>query len=148
MNRYMIDSNIIDQLITMESIPDGDYYIPATVVEELASIPDNKKEKRMRIFLKLCKLQATLVPVITVLDHCRLGYCVFASEDEGRYYRDICNKMKSVDSSKEHIKDAMIAVAAKQKDCILVTEDKLLRDTVKKLGCSACSWNEFLGVDT
>lgn len=144
MARFMLDSNILDKLLTSGSIPKGDYFIPTTVVEELASIPDCKQEKRKIIFLKLCELQATLVPVIMVINYSRVGYCVLANENECQYYDEICKEMKIGDSSKSHVKDAMIAVAAMQNDCVLVTEDILLRDTVKKLDHCAWSWDEFL----
>lgn len=51
-----------------------DYHVCVSTIEELANIPDNKKEKRIKNFISLCKLQPRVLnDAVFILGYSRLN---------------------------------------------------------------------------
>lgn len=132
MQKFMFDTNAFSNLMSVKTDwksffskhkNDFEFLITSIQVEELASIKDEQREKRIRHLLCLCELNAKLVPNIAVLGHMRLGYSVLASENS--IYQQLLNENKS------NACDALIGDAAYREGCTLVTSDKRF---IKKIG--------------
>lgn len=142
----MFDSNAFSSLLNSNvdwanffSECEGKYefYVTAIQIEELAEIPDPKKELRIRHMLCLCKMRARMVPNILVLGYGRLGLSVLADENESTY-EDLLFESRS------NIKDAMIGEAAKREGCTLVTDDTKFISKLNKVGISTMTFGEFM----
>lgn len=105
-------------------------------VEELAQIPDSKKETRIQHIFCLCEMKATIVPTAVVLGYGRLGFCAFADENDTTY-EELLNE------SKNNIHDAMIGDAAKREGCLLITNDDRFAKKLRRNGIETMSFEEF-----
>lgn len=126
MKKIMFDSNALTNLLNsqknlrefFESCSNRyEFYITAMQVEELAQIPDNKKNERITNLLCLCQMRAKLVNTIGVYGKTRYGLCCYASKTENTY-QNLLNENHS------NINDALIGDAAEREGCILITDDR------------------------
>lgn len=145
MDKIMFDSNAFSSLLNSDldwtnfySKCEGKYefYVTAIQIEELAEIPDSKKELRIRHILCLCQMRAKMVPNILVMGYGRLGMSVFADENDTTY-EDLLFESGS------NIKDAMIGDAAKREGCILVTDDSKFILKLNKAGIPTMTFEKF-----
>lgn len=126
--KIMFDTNAFDKLIKNDlwekiiSTEKYEYYITSIQIEELASIPDEKKEQRILNFLALCAMKVRLLYVPAVFGYARFGFSVLTD------INDIYSKL--LNCTKSNVKDAMIGSTAKRENCCVVTDDKKF---IKKL---------------
>ena len=126
--KIMFDSNAFDKFIgsnlwnKVVLSDEYDFYITSIQIEELAAIPDEKKEQRIRNFLVLCSMKVKLLYVPAILGYSRYGFSVLT--DKNDVYFKLLNETHS------NIKDAMIGSSAKHECCCVVTDDKRF---IKKL---------------
>jgi len=142
LKKVMFDSNVFDklsefiQVIKESENTKYEYFITNIQVEELAVIPDIKKETRIRNILMLTDLRAKLVPVsVMVLGKARLGYTRLGM---GEVYHTILNEKKS------NSNDAIIADTSVHEGCILITEDKDLYQRMKNNNYEVMHLQDFL----
>lgn len=141
MKRILIDCNCIDFLLTneidfLEKKSKYNYFVSSSVVEEIATIPDDKKNKRICLFLALCKIGASFLnDSCFILGKARLG---FSNLGNGTVYSQILNE------SHNNIRDSIIADTAVTNDCILLTNDLKFCKKMNKLGYAALSFEEFI----
>ena len=141
--RIMFDSNAFDKMISagidLDRIAEStkhEYFITSIQIEELASIPDEKKEQRILNLLAMCKINARLLLTPTVVDHARIGFCVFANENDA--YNDLLKCTKS------NVNDAMIGSTAKRENCTVVTDDDDFSKRLAKLAIPRMTYEEFI----
>lgn len=141
MEKIMFDTNAFDKLMAvLDELRDNagkfDFYITAIQVEELANIPDSKKETRICNLLAFCEMRAKLVPVSLVLNHTRLGFCCFSDENDDTY-------SLLLNENQSNINDALIGEAAKREGCTLVTDDTNFSKKLKKANVSYITFDDF-----
>ena len=140
MDKILIDNNSVDFILENEetfikATKKYSFYICTSVVEELANIPDTKQNKRVSLFISLCKFGATFIN-----DSCFvLGYARFGVSNlgEGKVYKEILNE------SKNNVRDSIIADTAVTNQCILLTNDSNLYKKMKKLNYQVMNFTEF-----
>ena len=100
MKNIMFDGNAFSSLITKGISTMGffdkcaekyNFYITAIQVEELANMPDKKKNSRVTHLLCLCKMRARLVNTRAVLGKTRYGCCYY-SDGKDPTYKRLLNK--------------------------------------------------------
>lgn len=102
------------------------YCISPSVLEELANIPDNKKEKRIKNLITLIELQPKFIyDSVFILDYSRLDCACLG---DGKVYNEILN------NSHNNVRDAIVADTAINNKCILFTEDVRFYNKMKKRG--------------
>lgn len=139
-DKILIDNNTVDFILDNEDLfvkatSRYDFFVCTSVVEELASIPDSKKDKRIKLFITLSKFGATFIN-----DSCFiLGYARFGVSNLGEYkvYKEILNE------SKNNVRDAIIADTAVTNNCILLTGDTGLYKKMKNLNYRVINFEEF-----
>jgi rRNA-processing protein FCF1 len=140
MDKILLDNNGIDFILENEELfikatKKYNFYVCTNVVEELAKIPDTKKEKRIRLFITLCKFGATFInDSCHVLGVGRLG---MSNLGEGTVYYEILNENNS------NVRDAIIADTAVTNNCILLTDDTRLNKKMKNLNYRVMKFKEF-----
>lgn len=141
--RVMFDSNAFDKMISAETDLDRiaestkhEYFITSIQIEELANIPDDKREQRILNLLAMCKINARLLLTPAVIDHARIGFCVFA--DENDVYNDLLK------ASKSNVNDAMIGSTAKRENCTVVTDDDDFSKRLTKHSIPRMTYEEFI----
>ena len=141
MKKILIDCNCIDFLLTnekdfMEKKNEYQYFVSSSVVEEIATIPDDKKNRRIALFLALCKIGANFLnDSCFVFGKARFG---FSNLGEGKVYSEALNE------SHNNTRDSIIADTAVTNDCILLTNDSKFCKKMKRLGYAALSFEEFI----
>ena len=124
LKRILIDNTCLDTMCTNEEMYRDlskmyEFCISSTIVEELACIPDEKKEKRIQTFIAFSKAQVKFVSdVVGVIGTSRIGCFRLPDETAIQVYEAILNESKS------NKKDAIIAATAVQENCTLLTNDK------------------------
>ena len=114
------------------------YCISPSVLEELANIPDNKKETRIKNLITLLEMQPKFIyDSVFVLDYSRLDCACLG---DGKVYKEILN------SSNTNIRDAIIADTAVNNKCILFTEDSRLYNKMRKLNYRCVNLNDLKNV--
>ena len=136
----MLDSNAFDRLHevipTIKSkLSEIDFYVATVQVEEIAIIPDEKRDVRKRDFLTMIELRPHLVPHTFTFDAFDFGH--FSFEIEPKYW----SILKSTKSNK---KDALIAATAIRNGCTLVTNDTELTKKMNQAGESVLSFDAFI----
>lgn len=146
MQKIMFDSNAFSSLLNYKmdwtnffSVCEDkfEFYITAVQIEELAAIPDSKKETRIQHMLCLCKMRAKMVPNLLVLGYGRIGLSLI-SDVEDTIYNALLVENRS------NVKDALIGEAAKREGCILVTDDARLSSKLHKIGIPTKTFKEFM----
>jgi rRNA-processing protein FCF1 len=144
MLRVLLDSNGVDPLVdqpgALEAIEDAkargalDLMIAASAFEELATVKDSNKDRRVRLLLAASR--ARIVPDGAFvfdksrLDQARLGdAAVFAQLKAG---------------NDAHIEDAVIIMAAKAEGAVLVTNEKRLPRKAQEVGVKTMTTAELL----
>ena len=141
MKKILIDCNCIDFLLTnekefLEKKNEYKYFVSSSVVEEIATISDDKINKRISLFLALCKIGASFLnDSCFILGKARLG---FTNLGEGKVYSEILNE------SQNNTRDSIIADTAVTNDCVLLTNDSKFCKKMKRLGYAALSFEEFI----
>lgn len=140
MEKILLDNNAIDFLFQNEEIfikakKNYQFFVSASVVEELANIPDEKKEKRIKLFISLCKLETTFLNDSC----CIVGFARFGVSNlgEGKVYKEILKE------SKGNVRDAILADTAVSNGCVLLTDDKGLSERMRKHGYKVVNFEEF-----
>ena len=139
LQRIMLDSNIFDEVAKNKSIfktavEHGivDFYVTSIQIEEIASIPDTKKEKRICIFQSFTELRPRIVP--TPFSFSRIDFANVSFEP-GPDFSFIPNGSE---------KDRLIAETAIHEKCTFVTNDDRLVKRIKKRGYPAMRYDEFI----
>ncbi len=143
--KVMFDSNAFDKLMGLsqeidfeQRETDYEYYITPIQVEELANIPDEKKEIRVRNFLQLSSMRAILIPVPAIIGYARCGCATVVSEEES----DILDQLGN--GSTRHIKDDLIGTVAKEQGCTVITNDKKFIKRLNNNEISTMTFEEWL----
>ena len=139
--RILFDNNSIDKV--SEHLDEYkklkkkiDFFVCATVIAELADIPDSKKEVRLKRLLSFVDIEARLLP-----DACFIwGYSIWGNAcwGAGKVYESILNEKGG------NIKDAIIAETAVKNNCVLLTNDKTLYKRMKDHGYDVISHKELM----
>lgn len=138
--KILFDNNAIDTVLKNSDLYKSlihkyEFYVCTTVIEELANISDNEKEKRIKLFISFAKMEMKFISdSVFILDHSRLDCACLGN---GVVYNQVLNKNKS------NIKDAIIADTAVTRDCILLTEDKKLYKKMKSLNYKVITLEEL-----
>ena len=140
-DKILIDNNTVDFILENEQLfikanKKYKFFVCTSVVEELAKIPDTKKDRRIRLFISFSKFGATFIN-----DSCfALGYSRFGVSNLGecKVYKEILNE------SKNNIRDAIIADTAVTNDCILLTNDTDFYNKMKNLNYRVMNFKEFM----
>ena len=146
MTRVLIDNNCIDTLRDNEEMyaelsQSHEFLVSSSVVEELAGIPDTKKEIRIQTFLAFSKAQVKFVTdAVAVWDVSRWNYARWPEERTIEVYEKILNKEKS------NIRDAIIAATAVMESCILLTNDTKLTTKMKNNNYAVMSFSELYSI--
>lgn len=141
--RVLIDNNCIDTLGVFSDIykhltSQYEFCVSSIIVEELASIPDDKMEKRIKTFIALSKAEVKFVlDAIKIYGVTRYDCCRYADEKTRKVYHEILNE------SGNNVKDAIIAATAAYENCILLTNDKELYKKMKEHGYAVMSFDEL-----
>lgn len=140
----MFDSNVFDAIIdgkiSLDLIQKSkergfEYFITHVQTDEIADIPDSKKDKRKLMILFLTSVKPGVIPTETfVLDHSRLD---FGKLGDAKVYK------KLVKNDNSNMNDALIGETAIKNNYILVTDDIELRNKVNSLGGKAKSIQDF-----
>ena len=139
--KIMFDSNAIDRLSTINlgdlgNIENYEFYVPVTLLEELASMPDEKKELRILNLITYAVLRPIMViSSVSIFDHSRFDLCRFG---EGEVYSKILN------GSGSNINDAIIADTSVTEGCTLVTNDVRLFKKMRSNDYSAMLFDDFI----
>jgi len=138
--KLLIDNNIINKLLeNIELFKKKrdriSYCVSAQIVEELANIPDSKKEDRIKLFISLAQIEAQfLLDSVMIWDISRFDLSKYG---DGIVYNKILKE------SKNNIRDAIIADTAVSNDCILLTNDVDLYSRMKNFGYDVLNFDEF-----
>ncbi|MCL1949220.1 MAG: hypothetical protein FWF59_05770 [Turicibacter sp.] len=141
--KILIDNNILNILNTEVQVFEGlsskyDFYVCSTVIEELANMPDAKKEERVRLLLSFAKMGIRFVTdAVFIIGHNRLDCSRIPSDKASEVYNSLLNE------SSKNVKDAIIATTAVVDGCILLTDDKKLKNKMKQLQYRVMSFEEF-----
>lgn len=141
----MFDSNAFDALvegrISLNLIQKSkeksyEYHITHIQTDEIADIPDSKKDKRKLMILFLTSVKPDVIPTETfVLDHSRLD---FGKLGNGEIYKQLVKEDNS------NINDALIGETSINNNFLLITDDKELRNKVNSLGSTSKKISEFI----
>ncbi len=138
--RILLDNNIIDKIndilnYLIEKSLHVEVFICSTILEELASIPDTKKEIRIINLLQLAKLEAKFVnDSVIVWDNSRWD---FSDWSNGIIYNN------NVNDSHNNVHDAIIAETSVKHNCYLITDDKRLYNKMRKHNYKVLSLSEL-----
>lgn len=137
--RVMFDSNAFDDVakdITLLKAASEkgqiEYYVTSIQIEEIANIPDEKKETRLCVFRNFAELRPRIVPVPFS----------FSCIDFSCFSFDTGPSLPFFPSSYE--KDMLIAKAAIYENCIFVTNDARVVKKLNKNGYLALYYPEFI----
>lgn len=143
-NKILFDNNAIDTILDNFNLFKKlskfySYFASPTILEELATIPDDKKEKRIKNIISMFQLNFKLInDSVFIIGHSRLNCACLGN---GYIYNKILNK------SKNNIKDAIIADTATINKCILYTNDLRLYNKMKKLNLNVINLEELKKVE-
>lgn len=143
--KILIDNNTVDFILENKDLfiraaRRYQFYVCTSVVEELASIPDSKKDKRITLFIALSKFGATFInDSCLIVGYSRIGACNIG---DFRVYEEILNE------SKNNVRDAIIANTAVVNNCILLTGDIALYKKMKNLKYRVMNFEEFMEENT
>jgi len=143
MQRILFDNNIINEILYHKEVfakmkKYCEYFTCATVIEELASIPDSKIEDRVKLFLAFADLEVKFVPDSAfIFGKTRLNFGSLSSRETDDVYRSLLKP----DGSNQN--DAIIGATAFTRNCILLTNDKYLLKAMNRNGHRALSFKEF-----
>lgn len=138
--KVMFDANAFDNAINCvhaikEHLDTIDVFVTDIQIEEIASIPDAKIEKRIAVFDCLCDLRPKLIPHVFTFDRINFNHFSFVTEPK---YMEILKK------SGKNQNDALIAATAISEGCILVTDDKEMAKLTRDAGGEVISFKEFM----
>ena len=141
--RIMFDTNAFDKMISAKTDLDRiaksskhEYFITSIQIEELANIPDNKREQRIRNLLALCTIRAKLIYVPAVMGYARVGFCVCAEDND--LYTELLNE------TKRNAPDAIIGSTAHRENCTVITDDARFIKRLAKLSIPTMKYQEFI----
>ena len=134
--KVMFDTNAFDKLFPYipklkQLAGEIEYYITDIQICELAKIPDDRKEVRLKNIRNLCELRPYLVSVPFTFDRINFSKLSFKSEAS---YKEILNETHS------NRNDALIAATAIREGCLLVTDDTRLIKRVLQSGNQAITF--------
>ena len=125
-NKLYEDNSTFLLLKELKEFADAEFFICYSIVEEVASTPDDKKEKRIVMLDKLFFLEPKIMnDNPAVFGRTRFDASVLS---DGEVYRQI------LELNKDGIRDAIHAQTAVSNELTLVTEDKRLYNAMKSLG--------------
>ncbi len=141
----MFDSNAFDKLMEIggsidfwnQSSSKYTYYITHIQVEELASIPDDKKEKRIANFIQLTMMRAVFLPAPAICGLAICGCATLAGKEDSETFEELGN------GSKSHKKDDVIGTVAKREECTVITNDIKFRGRLKNNDVSTMTFEEW-----
>lgn len=138
--RIMFDTNAFDKIksdvpLLKNATEKYEFYITSIQIEELAAIPDDKKNIRISNLKNLCQIRPIVVPTPFTFDHVDFGCFTFHSEPK---YSQFLNENKS------NMNDALIAAAATYEKCILVTDDKWITHKMELAKENVMSYQNFI----
>jgi len=141
----IFDSNVFDGLVDgrmdltliAKSKERGySYFITSLQSDEIANIPDSKRDKRKMMILFLILVKPDVLPIETfVFNHSRLDFGKLGNAE-------VYSKLLKSDNS--NINDALIGETAFNNKYILVSEDKELIKNFIKLGGDGKTITEFV----
>jgi predicted nucleic acid-binding protein len=143
----MFDTNIFDKILKIPNLltDKHEYFITHIQNDELDAAPPEIKKKWLNVFQII---PHQLIPTETaIIDVSRIG---MAKIGHGELYNLILSELgkKKPCASKNNRKDALIGETAIKNEIILVTEDRALRDSVKRHGGRVMSFDIFQKVIT
>lgn len=174
MHKYMFDTNIfnriLDKGINMSYLPNARYYITHLQYDEIEKTKDETRKRNLLGILQT--VSSKRYPAdFAALNISKYDKNLFNTQDEGavkpttsaiygvsryglaeygkgRLYETILKELnKGKPKEKENnIKDALIAETSIKNGYFLVTDDRVLHETVRTLGCKALNWKEFLSM--
>ena len=171
MNNYMFDTNIFNRFLDARIDPkslkqNNNYYVTHIQLDELNNTKDEvRKSELLKIFKQIGNIK---IPTESaVFDISKFDEAQFSDEEpiaptssfvlgfsklgmaklsDGDLYNTLLKELNNLkpEGKENNIKDALIAETAIKNNFILVTSDNALFNTVKKLGFSVLSVDEFL----
>lgn len=134
---FMFDTNAFDRLLQAD-LDSLNAHIYATHIQrdQIAAIPNEKKEKKQRLFRLIKTIDAKSVSTsVAVWDVSKWNECCFGDGETNDLYQRIAKRNGP--------EDALIAVTAIARSFILVSEDKKLLEDVRNHDGKAVDFNEF-----
>ena len=137
--RIMLDTNAFDKLIEVGGIDVSysekiQFFITNIQIKELASIPDEKIDKRINVFMMVCNLRPTIIPIAFSFSNLTFSHLKYSGGE-------IVSDIRKENGSNE--KDALIADAAVKEGCILITNDSELSKKMLKINKQAMTYENF-----
>ena len=138
--KVMFDTNAFDLLqksmVNLQQLSKKySFYISRIQIEEIAAIPDTKKDVREKNVVSIIELHPTLIPTPFSWD--AIDFSHFSFQREGSYW-------KILKETKANLNDALIAATAIHEDCTLITEDTELLRKMRALNKPAMTFSEFI----
>lgn len=142
--KILLDNNAIDLVQkhwdNIEPLKEKhNFFISPSCLEELANMPDQKIENRIKNLIYLVELSPTfLLDSVFVFGYSRLGCACFGKCEI--YY-------KILNQSKSNIRDAILADTAYTNECYLLTNDKTLYNKMKSLNLKVITFEELINME-
>jgi predicted nucleic acid-binding protein len=140
-DRFMLDTHIFDAILSSQNACDvfsmgHKYYVCHIQKNEIDAINDPlKADKKAKLLALIKKINPEIVPTESfVLGFSALGQ---AKLGNGGYIEDL--RKGNINNTK----DALIGEAAIKNNCVLITDDDVLRKRVIDLGGKAISFNDY-----
>lgn len=143
--KFLLDNNVIDILgdtfndLLLSYSYTIELFICSTVLEELASIPDTKRNIRIKNLILLARLETKFLnDSIVIWDSSRWDCSIW---NDGIVYNEILN------DSCNNTHDAIIAETAVKNGCYLITDDIRLYKKMKQHNyrvLNSNEWKQFL----
>lgn len=146
--KIILDNNIVNYLrndddfdVLFSKLETTDYYVSASVIDEFNNISDEERDKRYLCFFRLLKLSP--IPVeesVMVWGISRFGT---SRSSPGIVYTKIKEAMDQRKHKKNNPNDAILADTAVSNELVLLTNDRVLFDTMTYCGYKAVFWGSF-----
>lgn len=143
---YMLDTNVFDAVldgtIPVDAI-DGPLYSTSIQRNEIEAVPN---EERRASLLKSFHVTTKLNTPAAVWDVSSWDEAKFGTDDQNRFVEEFASELRAVDHSsrkrpkdplKNSMRDALIALTAREHDLVLVTCDRNLEALAMRYGITA-----------
>ncbi len=150
MRNYMVDTNIFNRILDSEEreldfkhfqTSDSQFYVTHVQRDEINKTPDeSRRQELLKIFLEI----SINIPTKSAL--WGVSKWGVSNWPKDNLVSEILTELDRLKKKKNNNKDALIADTAIKNDMTLLTEDRDLFDTTKKLGGSVERLQDFLKV--
>ncbi len=139
----IMETGLLDKLLQLKSKRAVRYLITHVLIDEIAAIPDDKVDRRQKLFLTIICLQPEIMATEgVVLGASRLGFSKFGDSDKGDLIRKCSKKLNPS-------RDALIGLTALGSSDVFVSNDQMRTNILKeiinkeKLGTKVMTFEEF-----